>query len=67
MEMVTTDGQWNIEFSTGEDCEGNGSTEPVLAISRRTYSDAELGRQEEWEYVRMVGPDQLIQALGIEA
>ena len=62
-EMVTSDGKYNIGFSTGEDALGNGDTEPVLEISRRTAVDAEKGWQYEWEHVGLFTADQVIDVL----
>ena len=65
-EMVTTNGEWNIAFSTGEDALGNGDTSPVLEISRRTIVDAEQGWQYEWEHICLVDADRIIAALNSE-
>ena len=29
LEMVTTDGRWNLTFSPGEECLSNGDADPV--------------------------------------
>ena len=62
MEMVTTDGEYNIGFSTGEDALGNGDTEPVLEISRRTAVALE-GRQYQWKRVGLFTANELIDVL----
>ena len=66
MEMATNNGEWNIEMSTGEDALGNGDTEPVLEISRRTAASAGQDQQCEWQHAGLFSADQIIAALGLD-
>ena len=66
MEMATNNGKWNIEMSTGEDALGNGNTEPVLEISRRTAASGGQGGQTEWLHEGLFSAEQIIAALGLD-
>lgn len=61
-EMVTSNGEYCIEWTTGEDALGNNDTEPILEVWRWIIADAENGWQH-WKPVGLFSADQIIDVL----